>query len=369
MTLEGDAELDIASPWEATMTFGKARVHVPPAAVGFTLNTAQGRIVDLGTEYGLEVSPDNTSTEIHVFEGQVELHPNREKPTSIVVDHAVRAEGGTIRRLESTSPERFPDNDGFEELQQASEARRQARWWKDFHTRQCDPRLVALYPMQRPKQQWERYVVNAAEPKQGKLSGGIVGANWNTGRWPWKDALEFKRPGDRVRLKIPGRYEQISLACWARIDSLDRKYNALMLTDGYDHGELHWQIYEDGTLMFSAQSGETAKGERINEIYFSKPFFDNSRSGQWFHLVVTYDNGSGQVKQYVNGELFGSEQRPDHHPAREIVFGACEFGNWGLPTPNHRHPIRNLNGRLDEFAIYQEILSPEEIAELYKNGL
>jgi hypothetical protein len=44
------------------------------------------------------------------------------------------------------------------------------------------------------------------------------------------------------------------------------------------------------------------------------------------------------------------------------------MGNWGLPTPNHESPIRNLNGALDEFAIYRAALSAEEIRSHFENG-
>jgi hypothetical protein len=50
------------------------------------------------------------------------------------------------------------------------------------------------------------------------------------------------------------------------------------------------------------------------------------------------------------------------------VIGPCELGNWGLPTQNHRFPIRNLNGSLDEFALYRAALAPAEIRALHAAG-
>lgn len=53
---------------------------------------------------------------------------------------------------------------------------------------------------------------------------------------------------------------------------------------------------------------------------------------------------------------------------RSLVYGACELGNWGIPLKNHRFPIRNLNGSLDEFAIYSAALSADEIQAMHRAG-
>jgi len=368
VTLEGDTAIELHSAWEARLTHGKARVHVPPAARGFTLLTLQGKLVDLGTEYGLDVSPDGAATELHVFDGEVELHRPGAAAQSVRGGQAVLAEAARVSPLSAAANERFPDAQRLDALGRDRDAARSADWWAGGETLRRDPRLVAFFPFRRAEGEWSRNLLNYAEPVNKDLHGGIVGAGWSEGRWRGKDALEFKRPGDRVRLSIPGELQAVSIACWARIDSLDRKYNALLLTDGYDHGEIHWQIYEDGRLMFSIQTGEQSPGRQHNEIVYSDPFFTTARSGQWFHLAVSYDNASGEVCQYVNGEPMGRTRATDHRPARCVAFGASEIGNWGLPTLGHQHPVRNLNGRIDEFALWSAALSPGEIARLYEQG-
>ncbi len=53
----------------------------------------------------------------------------------------------------------------------------------------------------------------------------------------------------------------------------------------------------------------------------------------------------------------------------KLHIGNGEIGNWGLP---HREDptfaIRNLNGRMDEFAIFKVALSAEEIASLFERS-
>ena len=185
-----------------------------------------------------------------------------------------------------------------------------------------------------------------------------------------EEALEFKRPGDRLRLNLDGSYTALTLSAWVKVDSVDKKYNSLLLTDGYDNGEPHWQIYEDGSLMFSIiyRPDGITRGGDWNQIYFSKPVFGPDSLGRWHHIAVSYDNQSGQVIQYFDGADVSREVSKPHHAGRPISYGPCELGNWGLPTQGHPFPIRNLNGAIDEFAIYAAVLSGAEIQSIFENG-
>ncbi len=74
MILQAGASLELVSPWEAICRAGKVTVRVPPPAQGFRLRTAGLDLVDLGTEFGVEARAGG-ATEVHVFEGKVEAHP------------------------------------------------------------------------------------------------------------------------------------------------------------------------------------------------------------------------------------------------------------------------------------------------------
>jgi hypothetical protein len=70
--LEGPAELRLISKAEGFCQTGRLSTRVPPAARGFKLGTPAITVTDLGTAFGLVVS-DTRPTEVHVFEGQVEV--------------------------------------------------------------------------------------------------------------------------------------------------------------------------------------------------------------------------------------------------------------------------------------------------------
>ncbi|HCN76134.1 MAG TPA: hypothetical protein DIT13_02935, partial [Verrucomicrobiales bacterium] len=134
--------------------------------------------------------------------------------------------------------------------------------------------------------------------------------------------------------------------------------------------EPHWQIYEDGSLMFSImyRPADAAKNAKYNQMYHSKPVFTADRLGRWHHIAVTYDSQSGEAVQYFDGSEVSREVHPLHQPGRDITCGPCEIGNWGLPTEGHQFPIRNLNGVIDEFAVYGAVLGADEVREVFEAG-
>ena len=366
--VEGAAEIEIVSAWEARCLSGRVRVQVPPAAKGFLLQAPGMKLEDLGTEFALNVK-DQTSA-VHVFEGEVIAYPNATTRTSLTtgmgLSRDARGQTGSV-----TSAQDFLVIGELQDLIERREQRRFEQWQAWSNQARTDPRLIAYYTFQHwADDRWDRFINNFALPAQKQRAGGAVGARWTEGRWPGKEALEFKRPGDRVRMNLDGTYSAVTFSCWVKVDAVDKRYNSLLLTDGYDNGEPHWQIHEDGRLMFSIVywPEQEPKSRQYNQIYFSQPVFTADSLGRWHHLAVTYDNQSGTVTQYFDGKEVGREVSKLHRPGRDLVFGPCEIGNWGLPTSPANFPIRNLNGAIDEFAIYREALSAAEIQDTFENG-
>lgn len=368
LVVEAPAEFEIVSSWKVLWRHGKARVKVPPAARGFEINTPGMKVIDLGTEFGLDVDRASADARLQVFSGEIEAHPTTGRQLNLTQGQGIEQRGTSISPLGTVRPQDFPGLDHMRDLGRERAATQFARWQAASLAQRRDPRLIAYYPMQ-PDSTSQRLVRNLAEPGDALRDGGAVGAAWGTGRWPQKGALEFKGAGDRVRLQLDGEYQALTLACWVRVDGLDRRYNALLLTDGYDPGEPHWQIYENGRLMFSVTYEDPENpAQRRNQIYYSPVIFDRTNTGRWHHVAVTYDNRSGAAIQYVDGVEVSREVHRFHAPDRPVFFGPCELGNWGIPLTGHQFPIRNLNGRIDEFAIYSAVLGAEEVRAMYEAG-
>ncbi len=369
--VEGPAELDLQSPRMARVRSGRLRAQVPPAARGFSLVVDDMKVVDLGTEFGLSVSSEGAN--VQVFDGEVELQqPQAEKRIVPAGQALVRNPDGTYAESQVT-PDRFLDIAKLESRAADQREERYRRWqtWSESFRR--DPRLITFYAFD-SKGDWLRRLDSSLEPENKQLDGAVVGAHQVEGRWASKGGLEFKRPGDRVRVQIPGEFNSLTLACWVKIDSLDRWYNSLFLTDHYNQGEPHWQILDTGQLFFSVRHkpddvrGPAAK-KKTHQPVLSPPFWKPSLSGRWLHLATTYNAETGRTTHYLNGKVLHEEFIDKDLLVKTTRIGAASIGNWSIPTQaDSEFAIRNLNGSIDEFVILAAALSANEIKEMYENG-
>ncbi len=79
--LQGPAELVLVSGSEARLVHGTLTARVPEPARGFTIISPRGKVVDLGTEFGLAVD-DAGETTVQVFDGVVAAFPITSGPDS-----------------------------------------------------------------------------------------------------------------------------------------------------------------------------------------------------------------------------------------------------------------------------------------------
>lgn len=72
VTIEGPAVFKIVTPSEIQLDYGRLYSEVSSLGLGFTVQTFNTRIIDLGTEFGVQVFSDG-ATELHVFKGKTAL--------------------------------------------------------------------------------------------------------------------------------------------------------------------------------------------------------------------------------------------------------------------------------------------------------
>lgn len=365
VVVEGPADFELKTATLARLRSGRLRAEVPPAARGFSIDVDDMTVVDLGTEFGLSVSDDGA--DVQVFDGEVEILQPGSSAKRLVTGQAVTLDNDQLINATAT-PQRFT---GIADLESRSRVQTNGRFerWKSFSKElQRNERLIAYYAFEEAPSR-NRRLLNSQTPRNPELDGAIVGARRTSGRWSDSGALEFKRPADRVRIQVPGEFEALTLACWVRIDSLDRWYNSLFLTDGYEQGEPHWQILDTGQLFFSTRArADNDPGPHHKEV-LSPPFWNPSMSGKWLHLATVFSPDEKRVTHYLNGDVLSEETIPDRQLVKTIRIGTASIGNWAAPTkPDEVFAIRNLNGRIDEFAIFNAALSHEDIEEMYQNG-
>lgn len=113
----------------------------------------------------------------------------------------------------------------------------------------------------------------------------------------------------------------------------------------------------------------TSGWESDKHIYYSPVFWDSSLSGQWQIIATVYDVDARSVTHYLNGQQLSVELIPEEYLVQTVSIGSASLCNWGLPERDEpRFAVRNLNGSLDEFALFKAALSAEEIRKLYDDG-
>ncbi|MEZ6040056.1 MAG: LamG-like jellyroll fold domain-containing protein [Planctomycetaceae bacterium] len=368
LVVEGEAQFSILSPMEVSVASGKVRARVPEPAQGFRLLTTAGEVVDLGTEFAVNVSADQS--EVHVLEGEIEWNP-----AGLPAQRLKQGDATRTSRLGQTSftadPKTFVGNLDFQRRIRNEQQTRLEEWQKTSESLSIDDRLIAHYQLTSASVAERRLPNLSLQGVQRASAGAVVAAASAQNRWGESaSALDFSPAGSRVRLQVPGEYQNLTLIAWVRINSLDRWYNSLFLTDGHEQGEPHWQIMDDGRLFFSVKKNnvwDAAKGERDKHIFYSPPFWDSSLSGRWLMIATVYDGTNRQVNHYLNGAVLSQEAIPEDYLVTSIRIGDASLCNWGLPERDQpRFAVRNLNGSMDEFLMFSAPLSAEEIRQLYE---
>jgi hypothetical protein len=362
--LQGPADLDIISPMEAYCTRGKLRVTVPLQAQGFTVGSPHADLVDRGTEFGLQVGA-GAETEVHVFQGKVELYQTGAARAAaagreLTTGQGVRLDGpGNVNPIR-TDPSAFATAADLRERLAEATRRRQQEWRAADKALRRDPSVLVYYSFQ-AEPPWSRTLHDQAGGRPQPHDGSIVGCAWVAGRWPGRHALEFKRFSDRVRLHVPDPLDSLTLMAWARVDSLPNGNNALLLSDGWKEGAVHWQIGQTGTLIL----GVRAPAKQPNAHYHAPMVFTHERFGQWLHLAVVYDRAAGLVTHYVDGQPAAEAPIQFNIPLR---ISDAEIGNWNVPVRRDNSHLRYLNGCVDEFLAFSRALGRDEVAQLYEQG-
>ena len=89
--------------------------------------------------------------------------------------------------------------------------------------------------------------------------------------------------------------------------------------------------------------------------------FTPERFGQWLHLATCIDPVAKEVRHYLNGELIARVPRQVMFPVRMTL---AELGNWNDGKRGDAVAIRHLSGVMDEFMLFNRVLSEAEIQRL-----
>ncbi len=351
VTLEGPAAFRLVSPSEAFCSAGKLSAHVPPQAKGFRIDTPKGTIVDLGTDFGLDLN--TSAAELHVFKGEVELHASGAEMKPLREGQGMTL--GNEARSILANQAAFASLGSVDERTAESQRVAFETWLSRSAVWNEEPALLMRLDFQDRTD--TRSLRNLASRAPQVPAGSIVGCAWTEGRWPGKRALEFRNVSDRVRLSVPGEQLAVTLSAWVRVHGLDRAYNSLFMVEGYSNGGIHWQITREGKLRL----GIAGRGGKPSRDHDTPALFTPERFGQWLHLATVIDPTAKEVRHYVNGDLAARVPRVDVFP---VSLGVADLGNWNDGGRSDRVAIRHFSGTMDEFMLFSRALTEAEISKL-----
>ncbi len=359
VVLEGPVEFLINNPNEGSLASGKLRAIVPKVATGFTVNLPKGRVIDLGTDFGLHVHAGG-STELFVYQGNV-IYEGKADSGEEIIREVTAGESIFVDPYGNPSWVEMPSEPfisaadlAFRSMEESQ--RRHAAWVDLSNSIAADPSTLLYFTFDNHNT-WSRILQNVGLFNSSARNGAIVGCNWSEGRWSGKGALSFNRKNDRVRLELPNNVESATFSAWLKIDSLEQKLLPIFCSDSTSLGSTSWSINQNGQLALSIQ---TSKGD---EIYESAVAFRMDSIGRWNHVVSTYDSKKMMVTHYVNGRPF----------SREKLTSAVLL-NFRKAMLGHSAPLKKsqigvaFKGSIDEFGIFEVAYNEDQIRNIYEIG-
>ena len=344
--LQGKSSLKLETVKRAYLNYGKMSAKVPEEAIGFIINTPQGTVVDLGTEFAISVDDEN-AMEVHVIEGEVEAGSVQgNEPKLLKKDESLRIEQNgllvTDTKLSQASFSRVPK---FSE-----EISYNYIYWPfdKVHSNivrdEGNGGLGGVYDLRVPN------------PKMN-LKSGKVGKS-----------LSLSGKGEYAQSSFPGigSANARTVAFWVKIPPDSNRSEAYSIVSwGKVAPSQKWQVgynpNPDNGVVGAIRT-EFSHGWVIGTT--------DLRDGRWHHVVSMFIGGkkpdvATHIRHYIDGKLEGVSgyrarkintkiSGPDSQP---VYLGKyINHDNW------------YFRGKIDEFYIFDGALTPSQIS-LLRNDL
>lgn len=370
--IEGPCHFTVQDDNSMLVTSGRLVAEVPPGARLFAIDTPSARVLDFGTEFGLNVDPDG-QTEVAVFQGLVELSDRSERSGAAARHHSL-ATGQMSRVLSDTGLEdtvnHFAVNTQSTFIRRMKDADnpaiRYARAVRSF-------RPVVYWPLRgegeilRDALGSKRYDLKQDGAPLSRWSPGPESLNTRTHRTDTL-AIDGQR-GFYFAESFPSdtwQDNEYSIVMWMRVDEL-RQQNVVAMVEELDTRNLHFtnqiRLNADGQLEHYAFFPVSQNPGLIQNVRESIASDQKIQTDRWVHVVSTY--GEGWSRLYLDGRLVAEK----HIGLRfETNYSTLVIGaSTGL---NHIRSesllaMPEFNGSLCDLAVFNRMLRSEEVANLF----
>jgi hypothetical protein len=369
LTVEGPADLELLAADRVFCHHGRVRARVPRGAEGFTVLGPGYEVVDLGTEFALNLEPGGKSR-VMIFEGgaAVSLLGKDGRPVGGALLEGRRAvevdpDAGRIQEI-------LPQPEAFVPLREFAPG-----------PLELDPAYAAAVLAAKPWGYWrfealiDGRIPNEVAGRPALLARGGVALEGASGdnHWARFRSREYTQAFLMDGEWSPPRAEGYALELWMQADlPSPRAFGQTALVsliarqDGQPENHLAYleltargrrSPHEPCAVRFldrwpAAMSGGTDVFSRRTVI-----------PSLWHHVVG--QKSGDKLELYVDGECVGTTlAKQDANGPDDAVTTPCRLLVGRLKQrsgPPHSQEIRAFEGRLDELAVYDRPLTPAEI--------
>lgn len=376
VVMEGPARFT-PQPDGIRLAAGSLSAVVPPAAHGFTVQTANSTIVDLGTEFGVRAT-ENGDTSLQVFKGKVSISSvgaADASPPQLVTENSARiVSSGAISSIafDRLAMVRVGEVDAWVAAQNASPMER----WKAWSERnRRDPEMIAYYDFELDGEARDRLhnVALTGASFDGKLRGEDGLPTWGTGRWAAKGALKFDGGTTQCVTLADDEGQDLldfsrgaepakpfTIAVWVK--AAPSQINSAGIVSrgaGGSAEQFTIDVWEGCFRTFvrgGGQSGMLKTAAALSKV---------APTNQWQYVVAAYDPLKGILSLYVDGTLVADTSAAPHTliaGGTAVSFGSRVGSGAGNPF------IDTLAGSIDEVAVWGRALSSDQIRMNYESG-
>lgn len=367
LAVEGPADVEIRNADEVFCHYGKLRMRSPQGFAGFVVRARGVEIVDLGSEFGLNVKA-GAAANLMLFEGQAALSvigPNGQSVCSMLLDSfrsvEIDAAAAQIREIPNESGRYTRLLDTVEPVLDLPANYRDiimsARPWGYWRFEGMvngrianevagRPSLLALGGVQLESKavsnRWGIFREN--DLSQAFLMDGV----WTPPRHGGY-ALECWVQSEPHRQEMVGQNAVVSLIA-SRPGREENHMSLLELTARNGNGPLEPFAVRFLDRWPPAQAGGVNLFSRRNVL-----------PTQWHHVVGQMINDT--LELYMDGKLVATSPAPlnagEGSQSCRLYVGRLKQN----PLPHDLIQIRPFEGRIDELAVYEHGLSPDEIRQ------
>ncbi|MBU2881658.1 FecR domain-containing protein [Psychrosphaera sp. B3R10] len=355
LILEAPIKLNLKSSEQVVVHQGKLVARVPKNAIGFRIDTPSSEIIDLGTEFGVDVNKDGES-QVHVINGEVKARANKSQRYKLVKKDQALAFNlkHEVASIKSESADFMRVLPG-ESMQNP-----------DFLHWSFDNGSAAGFPSTGKGVNGKHYLAvdkSLSNTKTAKINGRFGQGLYFDGETNWLETDFAGIGSDHPR----------TVAFWLKVPSdfsTNKAYG--IVSWGLHANYAAWQISPNPELI-DGPLGRLRVGTYKAQVVGTTDLRDD----QWHHIAVVVYGGensniSTHVLLYVDGKLEKTQQKSIaklNTQLQDPLSSPLSIGR-NIAHSKGIEPLKQgfFKGGVDELFVYEAALEQQQIQQLMEKN-